>query len=444
MKKTKIGIGIAFFVALIIISSSTIAIPISQKKAVEIIGENQGIINQKEVIDQYLGTEPLNTNVDLIDFLWDLFKDDEFIEEFLQAGIDIIDEIENKFPNGKEMIEDFFHVKETFDTNTLRQRIKNAEGENILNYVQELLEVPDTYDELNDTGSEETGEFLEFLYTAGMEDASGLHPLIEIIAYIIRSIAHIYAIPLSLLPGGLFLANYITIILFGPIIAYLVLIEGCADAYEQEEELREELDDIKRVLGIYGLIVIGPPAMLIYAINGGYLGQAFEEVLEIIIITEIWSSDNYKTGETAPTALSIFGKSSAKVNTNVDFSAKVVDRDKISDNGIKMYRDYIQVGWDWNGDKEVDEWTKLNNNYGENTLIKTSHKFTKKGKYVVRYLPRDNWGATGEWSNKIEVDVTNGKSKILPFSSILEKLSLINNFIQRFLGQKNINVINQP
>jgi len=404
MKGNKIfGIGTAFFVAAIMISSATLAAPITQKKAVE----NIEAISIEDMLYKDIDPSLLASNSDLLEFLWDLFNDPDFRDWFQQMKEDIINEILGVSVAGNDLIKSFLHVEETFSYDSLKKRIEGAESSNILYYIQDLLEVPDTYEEFEESNVAETETFMELLYDVDPSAGSGLHPLIESICQLIRFIAMFYAVPLAAMSGaaGLIIANYVTIILFGPILAHLILIEGCLDAVENEPELQDKLDTILQTSGIIGLITLGPPLVLFYAWIKGYIKQAAYDVLDIVIIREL-ISDTLETGENPPATLSIDGPDSAIVKTKCEFTAKVLDSDKISDGDIRIYRDYVQVGWDWDEDGNVDEWTSLENTYGDGTEIETEHKFTSKGTHKVKYLPRDNWGATGEWSEEFEIEIT--------------------------------------
>jgi hypothetical protein len=77
--------------------------------------------------------------------------------------------------------------------------------------------------------------------------------------------------------------------------------------------------------------------------------------------------------------------------------------------------DKIQYGWDWNGDKEVDQWTGFFNS-GETCEI--SHTWNESGSFAIRVIAMDEKGFT----NGYHLD-ENGElsfwSDPLPFSTPL-------------------------
>ncbi|HDD57094.1 MAG TPA: hypothetical protein ENF43_01080 [Thermoplasmatales archaeon] len=69
----------------------------------------------------------------------------------------------------------------------------------------------------------------------------------------------------------------------------------------------------------------------------------------------------------------------------------------------------IKFGWDWNGDKKVDQWTKFYNS-GENVEIE--HSWSSKGVYNVRVIAKDTDGKYSEWSDPLPVTVPLSKKPV--------------------------------
>jgi outer membrane protein assembly factor BamB len=62
--------------------------------------------------------------------------------------------------------------------------------------------------------------------------------------------------------------------------------------------------------------------------------------------------------------------------------------------------DDIRYGWDWNGDKEVDEWTSF---YPSGVTVTTSHSWEHMGIRLVRVKAEDTSGFQSEWSKPLLV-----------------------------------------
>ena len=65
--------------------------------------------------------------------------------------------------------------------------------------------------------------------------------------------------------------------------------------------------------------------------------------------------------------------------------------------------DSIRYGWDWDGDDNVDEWTK---SYSPNeTLVTSIHKWNINGTFYLKVKAQDLHGAESEWSDSLMVTV---------------------------------------
>ncbi len=64
--------------------------------------------------------------------------------------------------------------------------------------------------------------------------------------------------------------------------------------------------------------------------------------------------------------------------------------------------DKIQYGWDWDGDKLVDDWTRF---YDSGEKVTTSHTWDQQGTYTVYVKAKDIQGAESEWSDPLPVSV---------------------------------------
>jgi len=62
--------------------------------------------------------------------------------------------------------------------------------------------------------------------------------------------------------------------------------------------------------------------------------------------------------------------------------------------------DDVRYGWDWDGDKEVDEWTSF---YQSGVTVTTSHSWEQMGIRLVRVKAEDPSGFQSEWSKPLLV-----------------------------------------
>jgi len=80
--------------------------------------------------------------------------------------------------------------------------------------------------------------------------------------------------------------------------------------------------------------------------------------------------------------------------------------------------DRIQYGWDWDGDKNIDEWTGF---YNSGETITVYHSWNKKGTYDILVVARDEHGHISDWSEILQSAMAKNKA-INPFLLFLERL----------------------
>jgi len=92
--------------------------------------------------------------------------------------------------------------------------------------------------------------------------------------------------------------------------------------------------------------------------------------------------------------------------------------------------DDLEYGWDWDGDKIVDEWME---SVESGKFVSKSHVWDAQGTYNIRVKARDTYlpkaKAESGWSEPLEITVTKARSKDKTFTNpylnaILEKLNL--------------------
>ena len=95
--------------------------------------------------------------------------------------------------------------------------------------------------------------------------------------------------------------------------------------------------------------------------------------------------------------------------------------------------DRIQYGWDWDNDKEVDEWTDF---YESGETVEAIHKwyvqdsFTKK--VGVRVKSMDEHGAESDWSEPLDITVILSRSRSI-FDRFFQLFPNIAQLLEMFL-----------
>ena len=88
---------------------------------------------------------------------------------------------------------------------------------------------------------------------------------------------------------------------------------------------------------------------------------------------------------------------------------------------IDLNLDKIQYGWDWDGDKNVDEWTDF---YDSVEICNVSHSWSQEGTYKIYVIAMDEYGLKSQWSNPLSVSMPRNKAVNRPFLQVLQ------NFLQ--------------
>jgi hypothetical protein len=412
--KTKkiFGMGTVFLISIILISSAT-AIPVSQKEAVDNLDQNTKPENNENLVTEDLdGLFDMVTHidVDIEPYLWKLYNEPYFRSTFTQVKNNIIDKINDTFNEGKEpLVEQLFNLEEGFSFNSLINRINNAnyDPEQLAIDVQDMLGVADDLDELEDNYEDEAGLLLDILYRNDGDpapDGEGLH---ETIDYICDEIVSIFKCMIEILDPLLGVLGVVTavvvyidilLILLFPVIIPLIFLEAVLDAITYDPVLPDELWRLYNENDIYAFIILSTIEVLECIITKGYLWQATTEIGRKILLLDYrvdpsGGATDLKFGETAPVASPTI---KAKYIGNwerykYEFRAAVDDTDKVDG----QYRDMVQVGWDFDNDDQVDLWTPLS----KEQTITTEYTYPTSGEKIIKYLPKDQWGGVGAWSN---------------------------------------------
>jgi len=396
MKKRKkmFGIGTAVFIIIMMISSAT-AVPVVNEDAVET-------------------TQEQNPST-LIDKCWEYWNNPEFRAKLAEAKANVEIEI-NKLPEqDRELIREYLDLENTFSISGIAQRISTIGIFTYMEDTQNLLKVPDNYDEYNESRQEMLGKLLELFYNNDFEFDEMYYPLVNVICFLMRVISLIWTIPLTILFGviiGLPMACLISMIFFSPITVPMSVYTGLTECWKNDPDFKDEILAIAVGFGLAGLIVFGTPLILGKLWKDGYYNLGWKYVMSKVLLIsweEIGGSIIPITGETEPWIYFLTSPSTAKVNKPVKFTATIIDVDKVFFDGDEGFRDYVHVGYDWNNDFIVDEWTNLEKEEYQGwslTEIDTYHTFTSVGVYHVHVIARDHWGLrAGGWtSQKITIE----------------------------------------
>lgn len=80
---------------------------------------------------------------------------------------------------------------------------------------------------------------------------------------------------------------------------------------------------------------------------------------------------------------------------------------------LDMDGDNVKYGWDWNGDRVVDEWTLF---YNSDERVSTVHAWNTSGTYAMRVMAEDTNGYQSNWSEPLSIAV--------PYSSVQKSVLL--------------------
>jgi parallel beta-helix repeat protein len=92
--------------------------------------------------------------------------------------------------------------------------------------------------------------------------------------------------------------------------------------------------------------------------------------------------------------------------------------------------DEVQYGWDWNGDKVVDEWTDF---YELAVPCTAYHTWSKQGAYIIYVKAMDPYGIDSEWSEPLPVNMPMNRFTSGLFFKLFEKFPSFQKLIERIL-----------
>jgi hypothetical protein len=141
-----------------------------------------------------------------------------------------------------------------------------------------------------------------------------------------------------------------------------------------------------------------------------YNGYTFNQDLWIIKL--ITSSASFKPDEP-------YGKTYGETGTEYKYTTRVIHPEGLD----------VKFGWDWTGDKVVDEWTEEYYSSGE--TIETYHSWSSDGMYLVHVKAKDINGLESSWSDPLNVVMPRSKSNFVTlFKVLFENNPFLTKFIQ--------------
>jgi len=108
------------------------------------------------------------------------------------------------------------------------------------------------------------------------------------------------------------------------------------------------------------------------------------------------------------------GPTEGKVGEIYSYNTSTIDPDG----------DKVMYGWDWNGDKVVDEWTSL---YESGEAVTASHSWYERGTFNINVKANDSTGRESDWSDPLSVTIprTRVTTNIVWYHWFLERFPLL-------------------
>ncbi len=395
-------IGISFIVIFILIFQVTV-IPISGKEKVENFDKQSKKDYEFESFNNFYElTSNMNPDwiIFLLEFLYDLLEDDDFLDAFYYNKGLIIDFIYSDFQN-LQLAEDFFDVEKTFSVQRIIQDIQSLRNDYFLEDFQDLIMTEDNLDNFIELYDEKASQAAELSESNEIDEEE--YSKISMRVKKIGEFSRRWADPIKqIFPlWGNYIAAFITMLLFWPfLMPCWYYIAWCELAQDHPDWVDEPFKNLgKIVVSLY---------------KDRYVRNARRFIYNLILISQM-TEDSITFSEVAPTCNPKKDHYEANKDRDITFSVDVVDLDKIYSSNIYEYRDYVQAGFDWDNDYNIDTWTKLETQIfmSNKITIDCNHKFSSKGTKYVNVVARDQWGVESDWKQiKVEVKGTTSKGKI--------------------------------
>ena len=91
----------------------------------------------------------------------------------------------------------------------------------------------------------------------------------------------------------------------------------------------------------------------------------------------------------------------------------------------------IKYGWDWNGDRVVDDWTDL---FESGVEVTSSNSWYEEGTYSIRVKAQDEYGEESDWSEPLTISLPKYRmiTKIHLIDLLIEKIPILRNIFIAF------------
>ena len=115
------------------------------------------------------------------------------------------------------------------------------------------------------------------------------------------------------------------------------------------------------------------------------------------------------------------GPTTVRVGSPATYSSSATDDDG----------DKIKLGWDWDGDNVVDDWTGY---VDSGTTVSFTHTWNTQDTYTVKVIAEDLPGVQGPWSDPITVTVPRSRNVNSLFQILLERFPNAFPLLQQIQG----------
>jgi hypothetical protein len=402
------SMAICIFIVVILTTSIT-AMPLTQKTIIDIIDRR----------DCNLGKD------DIKDIILAVLNDASFKQQLEINKTQILNEI-NKYPiEYRQKIKDYFNIDTAFNIDKIKERVLSLNYNNILNEVQtKILKSFDNRNQFNNTFNSYAEKLRNTIYTGDIPYYDLFCPFAGMLIMLMLFIAYgFWIMPLSLFGNaGMFIANIITCIVFAPLIIPLGFYCGVISCFQLDENYRNEVNFINFI-----------PLTLAYLFFDSHLEIGFSYVLWYLLFDYADMTPygfTYTTSENAPELIN-YGLSMDKTTKYVEFNLEVCDIDKCQVfPNTPILRDYIQVGFDFNGDLDPDYWTFLIEQKSDTTIFNIGHYFND-GLNVIHCFVRDNFGIYQRY--EIEFNLNDDENLFVDISESINQqingnLNILNGF----------------
>jgi len=420
--KKGMTIGFCFFVIFILISHAT-TIQASNGKVVDKLSTRSIRIEDLENLESVLSNMDPDWFDLFFDLLFDLLFSEDFLDLFENMRDSVFDFILSDFEH-TDLARQFFNVDDVFNIEKIIENIESIRRDHIIEDVQDLILIGDTLADFTKLHEEKSNQAAELSSLNEIDESE--YPEISEKVKRIGEISQLWIDPLEEWFDifGYYIGCLITVVLFAlfliPCWFYVAWCELSQDDPDLVSEPFENLGEIVRRLFM-----------------DGYMSNARKFIWNLILVSSK-SGGVLNFSEKAPKCSPEKTELSGTKNADISFTVYASDPDEMIYAGVHAYRDYVQVGFDWNNDSDVDYWSPLKGDLlYETKTITEKHSFSSKGTYRVNVIVRDQWGVNSNWKS-IDVTVTGIKVYNKNIRGVISNHILILQKIFKYLNHNNL------